>query len=82
MEVEEGENEDGEEERAVDAGTVQDVGGGDEEDEVDGGGVGSGNRVSAWFVGGMVVVWMRLARGTYKKNNIGIQLRKQNMLNV
>lgn len=39
MEVEEGDNEDGEEEGAVDTRSVEEVGGGDEEDEVDGRGV-------------------------------------------
>jgi hypothetical protein len=35
MEVEEGDDEDGEEERAVDAWSVEEVGGRDEQDEVD-----------------------------------------------
>lgn len=39
VEVEEGDDEDAEEEGAIDAGAVEEVGRGDEEDEVDGGGV-------------------------------------------
>jgi hypothetical protein len=35
VEVEEGDYEDGKQKRAVDTGSVEDVGGGDEEDEID-----------------------------------------------
>jgi hypothetical protein len=45
-EVEEREDEDGEQQRAVDAGPVQEVGGGDEEEEVDGGSIGAAGEVS------------------------------------
>lgn len=45
-EVEQADDEDGEEQGAVDAWPVQEVGCGDEEDEVDGGGVGAAGLVS------------------------------------
>lgn len=51
MEVEEGDNEDGEEEGAVDTRPVEEVGGGYEEDKVDGRGVCSVccvSYVSSW----------------------------------
>lgn len=41
VEVEEGDYKDGQQEAAVDAGPVEEVGGGDEENKVDGGSVGA-----------------------------------------
>jgi hypothetical protein len=73
VEVEERDDEDGEQQRAVDARPVEYVGSGDEEDEVDGGGVCSATRAVSFSYADF------LFRGTYRKKRMGIQLLRQNI---
>jgi hypothetical protein len=82
LEVEQGDDEDGEEEGAVDAGSVEEVGCGNKEDEVDGRSVlavGDAQRCISIIVWPAAVKSMPGGVATYRKKRMGIQLRRQNM---